>query len=117
MVKALMDDYRKREFPKNGDYMSVACPVINTEVFTEHGLKPNGEKQIINQMTVFPKDYFNPKNNQTYITEITENTYSIHHYDASWRKGNSVIKQSLIKTFVKLFGEKNLFRLKKVLKK
>lgn len=116
MVKALMDDYLNREFPKDGNYISIACPVINTEVFLEYGLQPNGEKQTINKMTIFPKDYFNPKNNQTYITEITENTYSIHHYDASWRKGNSVIKQKLIKTFVKIFGEKNLFRLKKNLK-
>lgn len=117
MVKALMEDYFSREFPENGDYMSVACPVINTEVFEKFGFIPNGKKQIVNGMMLFPKEYFNPKSNQTYLTEITENTYSIHHYDASWKKGSSVSKQKLIRAFSKVFGEKNLLRLKKLLKK
>ena len=117
MVKALMEDYHHRDFPEDGDYMSVACPFINTQVFEKFGFQPNGQKQTVNGMTLFPKDYFNPKSSQTYLTEITENTYSIHHYDASWRKGGSARKQKLIRAFTKLFGEKNLVRLKKFLKK
>ena len=117
MVKALKDDYLYRKFPENGDYMSIACPVINTEVFAKYGFVPNGTQQMVNGMMLFPKEYFNPKSNQTYLTQITENTYSIHHYDASWKKGSSAYKQKLIRAFSKIFGEKNLLRLKKLLKK
>lgn len=117
-VKAIMEDYHNREFPSDGNGCEeTACPVINTGVLYSHGFVADGSMQTVLGATLFPKEYFNPKDSQTYRLTVTENTYSIHHYDASWKKGNSMRKQRLIKAFVRMFGEKNLFRLKKMLKK
>ena len=68
--------------------------------------------QIVNGITVFPKDYFNQKDSQTYKTEITKNTYSIHHYDATWRKGSSKLKKIIIRVIVFIMGKKLYMKLK-----
>ena len=35
-------------------------------------------------VTIYPKDYFCPKDYSTGIITITNNTYAIHHFDGSW---------------------------------
>ena len=55
-----------------------------TEILQEYGLKLNGELQSVAETTVFPTEYFCPKDFLTEELNITEKTYSIHHYDASW---------------------------------
>lgn len=55
-----------------------------TDILLKYGLVLNNKKQEINGYTVYPTEYFNPlgykKNGK-----ITENSYSIHHYAASWK--------------------------------
>jgi hypothetical protein len=50
----------------------------------KHGLKLNGEFQIVNDMAVLPAIHFNPNNRYTGRCHKSERTYSIHHYAASW---------------------------------
>ena len=97
--------------------MGIACPVINTEVLKQFGVVANGEMQTVMGVTVFPKEYFSPKDSQTYITKITENTYSIHHYDATWKNKNAKLKQKIIIAVVKIIGKKNFMKIKAMLKK
>lgn len=51
---------------------SIAIPVI---------LKKSLLKR---KVTVFPSDYFSPKDNRTGSIKITSNTYTIHHFDGNW---------------------------------
>jgi hypothetical protein len=55
-----------------------------TEILGQNGLKDNGLMQRLNGITIYPPEYFAPKSIRTGKLEITENTYSIHHYEASW---------------------------------
>ena len=64
----------------------------------------------------FSSEYFDPKDCETYVLNTTENTYSIHHYDATWKTKNSKRRQVMIKTVVKLLGENNYLRLKNFIK-
>ena len=116
MINELMLDYHNRSFSVE-NCKELICPVINTEIFIAHGLRQDGTKQRINGMTVFPKEYFNPKDNQTYELNITENTYSIHHYDASWKKGNAALKQKLFRCIVGIIGKENFYLLKNKIKR
>ena len=62
-----------------------SCPWITTEILEVYGYK-KGE-QIIQQLpglTIYPEEYLCPKNERTGLTRVTKNTYSIHHFDASW---------------------------------
>lgn len=85
LIKKVMDSYNQLSFyDVNGDINLIPSPQLNTKVFVEYGFIMNNKLQEINGNYLFPNDYFNPKSFKTGLLNITENTYSIHHYDASW---------------------------------
>jgi len=49
-----------------------------------HGLKLNGEFQIVCDMAILPSVYLNPYNKHTGQYFGTEQTFSIHDYAGSW---------------------------------
>ena len=61
------------------------CTYRTTWKLQEFGLSlpPNGIQKICG-FTIFPRDYFCPLDYYSGITQKTKNTYSIHHYEASW---------------------------------
>jgi len=117
IVYEMLCDYHDRHFSADtGDCMDISCPIINSLILDKYGFVRNGEKQTVKDVTIFPRDYFDPKDCETYITTITENTHSIHHYDATWRNNYGGLKQKLIRAVVKLIGRERFLRLKSLLK-
>ncbi len=85
ILKSLMDSYSDMHFIKaDGSLNMTASPKMNTETLLRLGLVANGKRQNIKGMEILPRDFLAPKSFITGLTEITENTYSIHQYDASW---------------------------------
>lgn len=85
MIGKMRDYYIGMHFIKPDSSLDLTpCPVINTRFLLSEGLKLNNEKQNINGLTVLPYEYFCPMNQYTGILTLTRNTYSIHHYSASW---------------------------------
>lgn len=85
MIKKLMDSYETMSFlNEDGSLNMVASPELNTEVFAQEGLALDGSFQQIDGFTFLPVDYLCPKSFNDGIIRKTENTYSIHHFDASW---------------------------------
>ncbi len=118
MIYEIMCDYHNRSFPIDmAELKKIACPIINTEIFDRYGFVRNGEKQEVNGITVFPRDYFDPKDSETFELNVTENTYSIHHYDATWKKSKIIPREKIIKLCVKLIGRNNFLKLKKIIKR
>lgn len=62
----------------------VTCVELTTNLLVTKGLEKNNSIQIIDGVTIYPIEYFCPYNMETRKTLITDNTYSIHHYDATW---------------------------------
>lgn len=116
VIRALMEDYHKREFLQGRACKTIACPIINTEVLKKFGYIQEDRIQSFSEVTVFSSEYFDPKDCETYILNATEKTYSIHHYDATWKTKNSRLRQMLIKAAVRLLGENNYLRLKNFIK-
>lgn len=84
-VKAMRDIYRDMRFTgENAAGIDVTCPHYNTAALVDLGLRQVDEKQLVADMTVFPTDYFCPVDWKTQKCTITPNTYSIHHFNASW---------------------------------
>lgn len=50
----------------------------------QYGFEPNNTMQKVNGVTILPKDYFYPSDPITNEFEVTENTMTVHYYDASW---------------------------------
>lgn len=62
-----------------------SCPWITTSLLEKHGYRKDcKEIQTVAGMTIYPEEYLCPKNERTGITTITNNTFSIHQFDASW---------------------------------
>ena len=86
IIKEIMDVYEEKTFiMDNGEYDMTPCPYIQTDILKKHGLKQNGEYQIIDGMSVFPEIVLCGISQYTRL-EIKDlsNTYMSHHYTASW---------------------------------
>lgn len=115
-------------FDVNGKENLQPCPLYNTIVFQDYGLKCNNEEQVIEHFSVYPSEYFCPVNWKTHKCQVTPNTFSIHHFDASWlsqkekrkRKANRII-DSIIhlpnKALSSIIGENKYMALKHFIKK
>lgn len=85
LILKMKEIYEDRVFINDYEFLSThADPYYQTRLLRGLGLKENCEIQTIEGATIYPPEYFCPKNMLTGIEKITEKTYSIHHYDGSW---------------------------------
>ena len=59
-------------------------PIVFTKYLREKGLEKNNEKQIVDGITIFPTEYFCPIVFDTKKKILTEKTFSIHYFTATW---------------------------------
>ena len=78
--------YNNRHFLKENGELDLTTNVIPLmDYLTSNGLKSNNTYQDINDLiTIYPKDFFCPKSKVDNKIRITDNTYTIHHFAASW---------------------------------
>lgn len=109
-----------------------ACPIITTELLSAHEITAtNGGIAEAAGLKLYPPEYLSPKDERSGITVKTKNTYSIHHYDASWfekswkenqlKRWKEEKRRYLLKTpnrvLIKLLGAEKYEVLKKVIKR
>ena len=87
VVELMIKDYAGKHFLlSDGKYDTTTCPVRNTNSIKH--LFPTNYDQMksfkIQGAVLFPPEYFCPLNPGTGILQKTSNTYSIHHYTATW---------------------------------
>jgi hypothetical protein len=66
----------------------------------------------LDDLVLYPYQYFSPKNYYNNVINVSDETYTIHHFNGSWYDG----KRSKIKSFVHsilghLLGRKRYYRL------
>lgn len=106
VIKGLRDMYDELSFvDEKGELNLTPSPYYITDFLVEHGLKRNNQEQLIDDsLCVYPIEYFAAKDYETGKIVISENTFSIHQYSASWFSP----KQKLILKLKKVMG-KDLF--------
>lgn len=83
--KQLLDLYSNLKFYKpNGALNTKTIVEYTTELLCKKGLLNTPDIQIIDDIYIYPKEYFCPQDYQTGIIHIQNETRSIHHYSASW---------------------------------
>lgn len=111
LIKALLDDYNDIPFVlEDGSFDLTPCPVRNAETLKKLGFDTNNKNQIFMGIHFYPEEYFCPINYYTGKKRITKNTYSIHHYCASWTsktaKRTTFVKRLVgVKMYDKLYGK------------
>lgn len=83
-IKKMRDYYDQLLFVENGELNLLPAPKINSKVLEELGYVFSEQINDSCPLTIFPSEYFCPVNYNTNELTITEKTYSIHHYTASW---------------------------------
>lgn len=113
LYKELLDFYSNLEFIlPNGSYNKKTIVEYTTEFLEKYGLSSNDKLENVKGIWIYPTEYFCPLNYITGELSITDNTYTIHHYMASWISKSEL----LYKKISKIIGKNNTHRLANLLK-
>ena len=95
LYKEILDFYATQHFQKNakGSYDTVVD--YTTQILCRHGLKNIADIQLVADVWIYPKEYFNPIEHVNNII-ITNRTVSIHHYAGTWLPLSQKIKKKII---------------------
>lgn len=82
---ALRDRYYERSFFKtDGSLNLTPCTNYQTQDLVSWGLKRNGNTQLVNCIKIYPRTVLAPLDFYGVQDFFSENTYTIHHYAATW---------------------------------
>lgn len=105
--KEMLDLYATLSFHnQQGENDLKTIVEYTTEALLKHGLKNSCSVQQVSGIYIYPSEYFCPINITTKRLHITENTYTIHHYMASWTEQSrfrnviSFVRQMLPESFL-----------------
>ena len=85
VLKEIIDVYANLNFVnKDGTFNLKTVVQYVTDLLYEEGLENVKGIQCVSGITIYPSEYFCPINIVTNRLHITNNTYTIHHYAASW---------------------------------
>lgn len=103
ILAEIKEYYDSRSFKQeDGSLDRRCCPYIQTEIMEKHGLKGNGEFQIVDGMTVLPPRVLCGMSSHSFRTlRDLSSTYAIHHYTASWLTEDWRKEQQNIKEWMK----------------
>lgn len=114
IYKEILNYYAGQNFlNEDGTINQETVVTKTTKILREQGMKNVKEIQKIGGITIYPKEYFNPMNNNTGVIDITENTHSIHWYSMSWISPGMRMKSRITRVFHRLFGENCFAAIKK----
>ena len=103
MFQEFLNDYEGKHFIRDDGSLDLTTNVTYiTNICLKHGLIPNNSMQNINGFTLLSRDYLCPKDHETREIHITDNTYTIHHFDGSWKSQEELFSCELAKTLKKI---------------
>ncbi len=109
----ILQDYEKNSFyNKDGSLNLYTIVDRTTDILRECGLEDTTKVQKVADITIYPAEYFCPIDLETGKLNKTKNTYSIHHYSASWVDNKSKFRGKVYQFINRTFGQKtaNFFR-------
>lgn len=86
IVNEIREYCENREFVRgDGSFDQTTSPIIQTEIMLKHGLKCNGEFQVVDGMAVYPSRVLCGMSPHSFrIEKDLTDTYAIHHFSGSW---------------------------------
>lgn len=91
IVKAMLDEYSNLQF-NNEERSNIACPWLNTKAAKKYGFQYSDQVHDYGWAKVFPPRYADPYAPGSDVNLFSDETFSIHHYDASWSKFSNRLK-------------------------
>lgn len=111
----VLDFYQNAHFLQEDGMLNLTTIVdYTTDILIEHGLKEGIDPQKIDDIIIYPKEYFNPMDMDSGKIRITSNTVSIHHYAASWVDDYSRFRGKLYQRITSIFGKNVAEKIRRV---
>ena len=85
LCKEMIDQYEHENFILSNGLLNLETVVTRfSNILQKHGFKYNNDITEFENMFFYPPEFFCPINYHTGEKNTTQNTYTIHHYAASW---------------------------------
>ena len=111
LLREILDSYLNSSFINdNGSHNLETVVDRVTKILVRKGLQIVDTKQSVGGVTIYPSDYFCPKDIKTGKLTITGNTRSIHHFDGSWIEPWRIEVQKFSYNYFKKHGNTTLSR-------
>ena len=110
-LKNILEIYKTLKFDINNLINLTVCEIY-TKYYETKGLKRENKTQQIEQTIFYASEYFSPKSLTDGKLRKTENTYTIHHYCASWVKKSTKFKQKILQMIKRILGPKLVQKIK-----
>ena len=113
VYRQVLEHYRKSYFIDSDGKMNLMTVVKRTtEILEKNGLENKTGIQIVDGIFIYPKEYFNPFNDNTGKLSKTKNTHSIHWYSKTWQTTKGKLRGYITRPFHRIFGEDCFKRIK-----
>lgn len=108
-IERWLSIYLSRKFMSTRKSMAQSlCAILTTQKMEEEGIDLNGEYQTLEEITLYPTDFFCPMSYGTHFIYPTSDSYCIHYFTMSWSEPET-LKGYIKGIIVPITGEK-LFR-------
>ena len=112
IIGELLQDYDNLHFKNDDGSYNLTTNVIRiTNTLTKYGLEQNNTFQTVQGFSFLPKEYLCPKDLETGVITITENTLTVHHFDGSWLSNEEKYTRELTAYFLKKYSYKTAHRI------
>ncbi|WP_455765225.1 glycosyltransferase family 32 protein [Gemmiger formicilis] len=113
-INELLHEYDDIHFRRADGTLDLTTNVTRiTNCALKHGLKLDNSEQNFWHYTIYPKDYFCPKDYVTGQILLTENTYTIHHFSGSWHSPRQKKWQKFEQSVALKIGHSRMEKLRK----
>ena len=106
VVGEILDIYENNTFDEK---TPITVNDIVTNLFKKKGYIVNGEFQIVDNIAIYPSEIFCGHDLDIGVTNPTEKTISVHHYEGSWKKRS--VKSYVLRPLKKIIGIKKYEKL------
>ena len=118
LYKEILDYYNRINFIlEDGSHNLFAIVRITTLILCNNGMKNTNLLQEVAGVWIYPRDYFNPLDDNMGKLVITENTRCIHWYTKTWMKKQNPLRTWIVRRIHRYFGNDSLAWLKRILRK
>ena len=116
LIGEVLREYESREFLVDGKPDTTTIVTTATRMLKRHGFTGGNRLQQVGNFTLYPGEYFSPFEHETQMFRRTENTYSVHHYTATWSPWYRKLRFRCIGLAARILGRERYLRLKHKLK-
>ena len=112
VIKEMLSIYDETVFSA-AHKAEISCPILNTRVLKRLGYVADSQIRTIEGIAILPPRYCDPVSPGDTEILLCEDTFSVHHYSATWTSASQRFKRKLMR----LIGQKRINQIKNKLRR